>query len=594
VLGKLARDASLADAQAELDLISRRLEAQYPDTHRGRGSSVRTLSTAFREDSAGSFVGILQAAAGFVLLIACANLTGLFLARANDRQREVAVRTALGASRMRIARQLVTETVLLAVVASVLALLFARVGLETLRSSMPSDMAQHIEGWSNVRLDSRMVLAIPALAIGLGLILGLIPAFAASRGATAGALKEGGRGAVGGAKRQRIRQSLVVAEIALALALLVAAGLALAGGTRLANQAGGFDPQRLLTFDLPLPDTKYDAPQPRGVLATNLLERIEAVPGVSGAALASVLPAAGWSPSIPFVVEDDPLPDPARHPRAGFRVVSPGFFEAMRIPIVRGRSLTVADREDAPPVALISAALAERFWPGRDPIGRRMRLDDASNAWVTVVGVAGNVTMYNWWDGVDLTAVYVPLHQAPPTGGLSAVVRTHGEPAALTSVIREAVGSVDPLLAVHGVRTMQEAIVASTFGLHFLGTLMGICGGFAVVLSMVGVYSMMAYAVAHRMHEFGVRMALGATPGDVLRLTLKQAGTLTAAGLALGLGLAALLGQLMSSSLSGIIALDATTFVGVSLGLAVISCAAAYVPALRSLRADPATVLRAE
>ena len=388
VLGKLAPAASLADAQAELDVISRQLEQQYPDTHRGRGTSVRTLSTAFREDSTGPFVGILQAGAGFVLLIACANLVGLFLARANDRQREVAVRTALGATRMRIARQLVTETVLLALVASVLALLFARIGLDVLRSSMPADMAHHIEGWSNVRLDSRLVLAIPALALGLGLILGLVPAIAASRSGVAGALKEGDRGTVGSAKRQRIRQSLVVGEIAFALALLVAAGLALAGGARLANQPGGFDSHRLLTFNLPLPGTRYDEPGARRELATSLLARIEAVPGVEDAALASVLPAAGWSPSVPFVVEEDPLPDPARHPRTGFRVVSSRYFEAMRIPIVRGRPFSSADREGAPPVAVISAALADRFWPGRDPVGKRLRLTDAPATWITIVGVA--------------------------------------------------------------------------------------------------------------------------------------------------------------------------------------------------------------
>lgn len=594
VLGKLLPERSVADAQAQLDLISRRLEEQYPDTNRERGVSVRTLSTAFREDTAGWFVGILQAGAGLVLLIACANLAGLFLARANDRQREVAVRTALGASRMRIARQLVTETVLLGLVASVLALLVAKTGLDVLRSSMPPEIAQHIEGWNNVRLDTRLVLVIPSLAIGLGLLIGLIPAVAASRTALTDALKEGERGGAGSVKRQRSRQALVVAEIAFTLALLVAAGLALGGGARLVNQPGGFDAQHLLTFDIPLPSSKYGEPDSRREVTNNLLARIEATPGVAGAALATVLPAAGWNPSVPFVVEEDPIPDPARHPRAGFRAVSSGYFQAMRIPIVRGRAFSTSDRQEAQPVAVISEALAERFWPGRNPIGGRLRLDDSPTTWVTIVGVAGNVTMYNWWDGVDFSAVYVPLLQAPPSGGLSAVVRTHGEPTAITGSIRRAVGSVNPLLAIHGVRTMQEAIIASTFGLKFLGSLMGICGGIALVLSIVGIYSMMAYVVSHRLHEFGLRMALGATASDILRLTMKQAGGLTAAGLVIGLGLAVLSSRLMSSSLFGIVSLDWTTLVAVSLGLAIVSFGAAYVPAQRSLRLDPAAILRAE
>jgi putative ABC transport system permease protein len=230
VLGKLAPGRSLADAQAELDIISRRLAREYPDTNRERGVSLRTLSTAFREDSSGSLVGILQLGAGLVLLIACANLAGLLLARAHDRQREIAVRTALGAGRTRIVRQLVSETVLLGLVASALALVLAQIGLDVLRASMPPEIAQHIEGWNNVRLDTRLVLVIPVLAIGLGLLVGLIPAMSASRAVLTDALKEGDRGAAGGFRRQRIRQALVVAEIAFALALLVASGLALNGG----------------------------------------------------------------------------------------------------------------------------------------------------------------------------------------------------------------------------------------------------------------------------------------------------------------------------------------------------------------------------
>lgn len=593
VLGKLRPDTSLADAQTELDIVSRRLEQQYPDTNRGRGVLVRTLSTAFREDSSGSFVAILQVGAGLVLLIACANLAGLLLARSNDRRRELAVRTALGAGTARIVRQLITETVLLSLVASALALLFAGIGLDVLRSSIPGEIAQHIEGWNNVRLDSRLVLVIPALAIGLGLLVGVIPAMAAVRTELVGALKDGERGATGGIRRQRIRQGLVAAEIAFALALLVGAGLILGGGIRMVNQPGGFDAHQLLRFDIPLPESKYADPGSRRVLADSLLERVESLPAVEGAALANVLPAAGWNPTVAFVVEDDPIPDPARRPHAGFRAVSSSYFETMRIPIVSGRAFSSFDREGTQEVAIISASLAARFWPGRDPIGNRLRLDDSAIGWVTIVGVAGDVTMYNWWDGIDLSAIYIPLRQAPPAHAISAVARVRGEPTAIASAVRTAVASVDPLMAIHAVRTMQQAIAGSTFGLNFLAVLMGICGAIALALSFVGIYSMMAYAVSQRQHEFGVRMALGATARDVLRMALRQAAMLTALGLMAGLVLAVILGRLMSSALFGLVSLDPTTFAAVSVALAIVSMTAAYVPARRSLSLDPTTILRA-
>lgn len=592
VLGKLAPDASIAAAQAELDAIGRGLERQYPQTNRARGVSVLRLSSAFRESSSGPFVGILHGGAGIVLLIACANLAGLLLARANDRRREVAVRTALGAGTGRIVRQLMTETALLGLVASVLALFVARIGLEVLRSSVPADVALHIEGWNNVRLDSRLVFVVPALAIGLGLLVGLIPARAATRVDLTDALKEGERGA--GSGRQRIRQALVVAEIAFALALLVTAGLLVGGGLRLVNEPGGFDARRLLTLDLPVPESRYRDSGARHEFVTSLLAAIEAVPGVEAAAIANILPAAGWSPDVPLVAEEDPIYDPARRPRAGFRAVSPAYFETMRIPIVSGRPFSTFDREDSQPVAVISASLAARFWRGRDPIGRRLRLGESAVSSVTVVGVAGDVNMYNWWDGIDFAAVYVPLRQARLANELSAAVRTRGEPAAVTRAVRNAVGSVDPLIAIDGVRNMEERIAASTFGLDFMATLIGICGGIALALSFVGIYSMMSYTVSQRRREFGVRMALGATAADVLRLTLRDAGVLTAAGVGIGLVLAVSLGRAMSSAMFGLIPLEPQAFVVVSAALAIVSLLAAYLPARRSSRFDPAAVLRAQ
>jgi putative ABC transport system permease protein len=591
VLGRLADGRSLGDAGAELEVMAMRLAAEYPDTHADRGTTVRSLSTAFRETATGGFVGVLQAGAVLVLLIACANLAGLLLARATDRQREVAVRSALGASRARIVRQLVAEIVLLALVASIVALVCARLGLDLLRSSIPADMARAIEGWNNMRLDWRLVPVIPAFSVLVGLVVGVIPALSATRGRVSDALKEGDRG--GGRRRQRARQVLVVAEMAFALSLLVAAGLALDGGARMIAAPGGFDSGSLLTFNVPLPESRYADPAVRRTFGETLQARLEGISIVQHASLANVLPAAGWSPTRPLQVEGLAVDDVSMRPTPGFRAVSAGYFETMGIPILSGRAFSSIDREDAQPVAIVSAALAARFWPSGNAVGRRVRISD-SDRWLTIVGVAGNVTMYNWWDGIDLDAVYVPLRQSPPAANLSIAVRTRGEPASVSGAARAAVAALDPLLAIDNMRMMEQAIASSTFGLNMIGNLLGVGGAIALLLAIVGIYSMMAYAVSQRRHEFGVRMALGASANDVFRLSLRQAGALTAVGVTVGLALAAILGRVMSSALFGVVQLEPVTLLQVSVGLAAAALAAAFLPAWRSAKLDPASVLRSQ
>ncbi|HKG91890.1 MAG TPA: ABC transporter permease [Gemmatimonadaceae bacterium] len=599
VMGKLADGASLSDARAEMRVIARRLEQLYPEANRGRSVSIRTLSTAFVEGAA--FVGILQAGAGLVLLAACFNLAGVLLARSMDRRRELAVRIALGASPMRVVRQLVTETVVLSLLASGVAIVCAYAGLGVLRSSVPAEVARHIEGWNNVRLGGALVLLIPVLAIAVGLLVALFPALAASRSTSPASLREGDRGTVGSASALRGRHALVVAEIAFALALLIAAGLTVQSGSRLVNQPGGFDARRLLMLEVTLPEQRYRGPDERRQFVSALTARLEAIPGVERAAVANILPAAGWSPEAASLVEDDlvrqnagqdVLKDATRWPRAGYRSVSPDFFTAMRIPVVAGREFSTLDREGGRPVAIVSASFAKRFWPGRDAVGERLRLSEPARDWVTVVGVAGDVAMYNWWDGIDYLAVYVPLRQAPPSGVLHAVVRTRGEPASVTGAVREAFREVDPALPLDRARTMQQAIAESTLGLRYLATLMAICGGIALFLAIIGIYALMAYTFAQRTHEFGVRLALGGTVSDIMRLTLRRAAALTAAGIGIGVPIAWMLGRAMAGALRGVVSADATTFVVVAAALAVVSLLSAYLPARRALRLDPAAVLR--
>jgi putative ABC transport system permease protein len=591
VIGMLAAGASLDQARAEMSTIGRRIAAEHPRSNRDRLVVVQSLSEAFREDITPAIVGVLQTAAGLVLLVACANLVGLLLARAIDRRRELAMRAALGAGRMRLVRQLVTETVLLALLSSVLALVVARIGIDVMRASMPAEAARYTEGWYNLRLDTRLLLLTPLFAIIVGVGVGLLPALSASRANLTDVLRDGDRGTAGTLGRPRARQALVVAEISFALAALVAAALIVASGARLVRQPGGFDPRSLLTLELAVPEKRYASPESRHVLVNRLLAGLAATPGVHSAALSSILPASGWSPSTALSVEDKPNSDVAAIPMVGYQLVSAGYFNAMRIPVLTGREFSAADRVGNQSVAVVSEATAQRFWPGGNALGRRIRLVD-DGPWLTIVGVVGNVTMYNWWDGVDFQRAYVPLLQAADGGVLFAAVRAAGAPAAIAPSLRVSVQGVDPQLPIQRVRTLESAIQDSSLGLNFLSVLMTICGGIAGLLAMVGIYSMMAYSMSLRTHEFGVRIALGGTARDMLTMALKQAGRLTAVGLACGSVLACVFGWALSSALFGLVSLDGTTIVAVSLVLAIVSLGAAYVPARRTLRLDPTMILR--
>jgi putative ABC transport system permease protein len=579
-------------ARAEMDTIGRRIAAQHPATNRDRLVVVESLTEAFREDITPAIIGVLQTAAALVLLVACANLVGLLLARAMDRRRELAMRAALGAGKMRLVRQLVTETMLLALISSALALVVARIGIDVMVASMPAEAARHTEGWYNLRLDTRLILATPLLAMLVGLGVGLMPALSVSRANLTDALKKGDRGAAGTGGRSRVRHALVVAEVTFALAALVAAALIVASGARLVREPGGFEPRSLMTLELAVPEKQYATPASRHLLVEQLLARLDATPGVRNAALSSILPASGWSPSAPLSIEGRPDPDGAGPPMVGYQLVSAEYFQAMGVPVLGGREFSSADRAGSQPVAIVSDATAQRFWPGESALGRRIRAG-RDGEWLTVVGVVGNVTMYNWWDGVDFQRVYAPLLQTANGGVLFAAVRADGSPAGITPSLRASIQGVDHLLPIHRVRTMESAIQESSLGLNFLSVLMGICGAIAGLLAVVGIYSMMTYSMSMRTHEFGVRMALGGTPRDMLTLALKHAGGLTAIGLGLGALFASGLGWALSSALFGLVSVDFTIVLAVSAVLAAVALGAAYVPARRALRLNPSTILRA-
>ncbi len=531
MLGRLAPGKSLADATAQMDVIGARLAREHPATNRDRVTRVYTLAQGMGDAGVGPILSMWQASAAFVLLIACANVASLLLARGAERQREMAVRVAMGASRMRVVRELLIESGLLAMVAVPAALAVAWVSLKLIVAYMPPTIANFVAGWSEMDVDLRLIAFTSALAIATAIVFGLVPAMQASRPRLTETLKEGGRSATAGAARLRLRRGLVVAEIALALPLLVAAGLSVITVHRFLNGPQGFNPDGVLTMRLMLPEVKYPTPESRTRFATAVVDRLRAMPGVTEAAAANVIPAITSNTGRTFEIEGRHIPNPLDRPDVDYRAVTDGQFEALGIALIRGRGFTEGDRADTQPVAIVSQAMARRHWPDSEPIGARIRFSD-TEPWLTVVGVCGDV-IHNWFARRNYPTAYRPFAQGP-TRQMALVVRTTGDPTALAAPSRAAVRSVDPAQPVYEVATMHENVRIRTVGLQYVGAVMFAFGGLALVLALIGIYGVMAYMVTQRTHEIGVRMALGATRRDVIRLTVRQTASITAIGVGLG------------------------------------------------------------
>jgi putative ABC transport system permease protein len=590
VIGRLAPGRTLQDAKAQMAVIGERLERDHPDTNRGRVARVYSLAEGMRDLGVGPILSMWQAAAAFVLLIACANVASLLLARGAERQREMAVRVAMGASRLRVVRELLIESGLLAFAAIPGALLVAFIGLKLVVGYMPAKIARFVVGWHQMDVDVRLVLFTAGLATLTALAFGLIPALQASRPRLTEALKDGGRGATVGATRQRLRRGLVVAEIALALPLLVAAGLSVLTVHRFLYGPQGFEPDHVLTMQVVLPDVKYPADGERRRFAETAVAQLRQTPGVQVAAAVNVTPASGNNWSRGIEIDGKPHPDPNDPPSVDYRVATPDFFAALRIPILSGRSFTEADREDTQRIAIVSTSLARRYWPGEDPIGRRIRI--GTGEWMTVVGVSGDV-IHDWFMRRNYPTLYLPFQQSP-TGEMAMVMRTSGDPAGLATSARAALRSVDPMQPVFDVQPLRTSLQERTVGLQYVGGIMFVFGGLALVLAVVGVYGVMAYMVTQRTHEIGVRMALGATRRDVLRLTTRQTLTLTALGVGLGVALSFALGRLIEAGLLGVASSDARLTAGLAAVLTASAMAAGYFPARRAASIDPTVALRGE
>lgn len=589
-IGRLKPGVSLRGAQADLNQIAGQLEKQYPETNTGRGvvvypvleDTVRMYSTA---------LWVMMAAVGFVLLIGCANVANLMLARATGRQREIALRAALGASRLRIVRQLLTESVLLGLAGGVLGILVAYWGVDAIRTASPGDAARFAPGWNHLGINLPVLAFTLLISVLSGLLFGLAPAWQLSKPDLTSSLKEGGRQATSSSRR--LRGLLVVSEVALSLMLLVSAGLMLRSFMRLVGTDPGFNADNLLTMNLILPAAKYkDEPQ-RAAFYTELVRRLGAMPGVESAAAVNYLPLGGSNSSDTFLVEGLPEPPPGQEFVGRYRVCTPDYFRTMGIPVLKGRSFTEQDRSGATPVVIVNETLARKYWPGADPIGKRMRFTGPidKSPWIQVVGVVKDVKHEL---NLPVTEDYYLPHAQDPWNAMVLVAKTKVDPLALAAVAREEVRAMDKDQPVFDVRTMREVRALSLALYSFSSIMLTVFGGVALLLAAIGIYGVMFYAVTQRTQEIGIRMALGARARDVVRLVLRNGMGLALIGVAVGLAGAFGLTRLLRSLLVGVEPTDAITFSVVTAILLLIALVACYIPARRATKVDPLVALRYE
>jgi putative ABC transport system permease protein len=595
-IGLLKAGISLERAQTEGATIASRLAATYPQPDKDLTIRAIPLVESVEGSITRAYSFLLLAAVGIVLLIACSNIANLQLARSVARQQEFAVRAALGARRWTIARLLLVENVFMAILGGAASIGLARWSLNLMRSSMPADIARLIPGWYQIRLDSRALVYTLAIAVVSGLLAGWMPALAAPRAALNESLKEGGRSGIG-RSRQRLRRTFVVAQIVVALVLVTAATLMVNGFRRLVKVQESYSPKHMLIMAVNLPDSRYKTPADRVLFYNQALDKLRSIPGVAAAETFYTIPLSNngtqWTN---FGVESRaPASSQRQYPRAILQQISPGYLRTLNISLMGGRAFTDADRESSQPVAMVSQNLARSYWPGSNPIGRHVRIGgpDSKQPWLTVVGVTNDV-LYDWTDQLPELAIYVPYTQSPPAETLLAI-RSNGPPAAnFAKPARAAIASIDPDLPPFSVMPLSQAIYESIVGLAFVGDMMAVLGVIALVIALVGVYGVMAYTVAERTHEFGVRMALGAQPRGILWLVSRQGAFLAAIAIAIGLPLAIVIARLLHGLIFGASAMDWSVFGGIAALLAIVVLFACYIPARRAMKVDPMVALRYE
>jgi len=591
VVGLLKPGATVRQAGEEVGAIAERARQLYPDTNSGRTAYAETLVESYTRGPR-PYLIVLLAAVGFVLLIACANVANLLLVRSASRQRELAVRAALGASRWRLVRQLITESLLLSLVGGALGLLISVWGIDLLSKGLPPTFTRFIPGWKNMTVNQPVLLFSLGLSLLTGLVFGTFPAIQATRQNLSESLKEGG-GNKGGTARSRARSVLVVFELAMSLVLVASAGLMVRSFVEMLRADLGLRPDGVLTMEMSLPRSAYPEQAQRQEFYERLVERTKALPGVRAAAVINFIPMSrSGSSSSYFRVEGEAPPAKGRAPYATYNVVTPGYFEAAGTQLLRGRNFTEADDSKARKVIIVNDALARRYFPAGDAVGRALVVSEDEGPW-EIVGVAADVKDEDMEERQDY-AFYRPVRQQT-WSSMGLLVRAEGgDPTALAPAVRGEVRALDPELPVYEVRTLRDIVDEALSAKRLAAMMMAVFALGALVLAGVGLYSVMSYTVAQRTHEIGIRMALGAQGRDVLRLVLRQGVVLVAVGLGIGLVGSYFMTRIMSSILYGVSATDPYVFGGVALLLAVVALAACYFPARRATRVDPMIALRYE
>jgi putative ABC transport system permease protein len=583
VVGRLAPGVTVEKANAEMKAIAAGIARRNPDSNTGFGQHVTPLREQLVHDIRPALV-VLFASVALVLLIACANVGNLLLARSASRSREIAVRAALGAGRWRLVRQLLVESVMLGIAGGAAGLILAAWGIGLIVRAAGGALPAHAQ----VSISTPVLVFTLLVAIATGIVFGLVPALHASRLELHETLKEGGRSGGSDARRNRTRAALVVAETALAMVLLVGAGLLVKSFAKLIGTDPGFKVEHQLTAQLDLPQSA--TPEQAALFYGQLEERARTIPGVTAAGAVTGLPLGGRGARLGFHVVGTPTPAPGQGLSADYDVASPGYFEAIGIPVRRGRTFTTRDVQATQHVVVINEAMARKHFAGQDPIGRRMTLTDQDTAPREVIGVVGDVHRQGLGQQVE-PAVYVSELQSP-SPSMTLVLRTAGDPATATAALRREVAALDPKLAIGDVRTLSQVVSESVASPRLNVLLLGFFAALGIVLAAIGLYGVIAYSVANRRQEIGVRMALGARPRDVVGMVVRQGMSLTGVGLGLGLIGAFAATRLLGSLLVGVSATDPAVFAAVPVLLAAVALAASWVPGSRATRVHPMSALR--
>jgi putative ABC transport system permease protein len=590
MIGRLRPGVTAAAAQAEMNLIASRLQKEYPAVDADMEVDVIPLRQQVTGDIKPALL-VLFGAVGCVLLIACANVANLLLAKASGRQKEVAIRISLGATRLRIIQQLLTESLLLSIAGGLLGSIIGILAVRYLITFTPSSMPKP----DNIGINGPVLVFTLFLSVFTSFIFGLVPALQASKSDLNETLKEGGRGNSGGAKQNRVRSLLVIAEVALALVLLIGAGLMIKSFVRLQNVNPGFDPENLITLELQLPENKYSEKDRQAAFQKQVVERVAEIPGVESAGAVNYLPFSGTELNASVSIEGrPPVANANERPRAFFRNISPNYFQAMGIPLRQGRPFADSDNKDAPPVVIINEAAVRRFYPTEDPLGKRFKQGraESKNPWLTVVGIVGGVS-HTALGVASQPEVYLPFQQSPGAS-ITLVARTKSDPRSMAGIVRREVSMLDRNLPVSNIKFMDEIVAASVSQPRVYALLLAIFAVLALILAAIGIYGVISYTVTQRTHEIGIRMALGAQTRDVLGLIIKQGMALALVGIFLGLLVSLALTRVLASQLYGVSSTDPWTFSAISLLLMLVAIIACYIPALRATKLDPLIALRYE